>query len=159
KSRWMTFLACVWLVVCAGALVSLACVDISYPVITDSSGMGPFNVNTNGKAILRLGTSAMTVGGKTYEAVNFLDHTAAGIHRHSSYEMELATGTSNLHSDTYCNPDWTGCAFFTNDYQAPVPGYPCTFYGPGASMNLNCLNVSIIGFCYSSRPGECGRSL
>lgn len=142
---------------CLAAALSLGCVTIVYPTITDNDGMGQFVTNTNGKAhLVETSQSGAIVGAKAYEHVAFIDQSASGSHKVTDYDLEINAATSNFHSDTYCNPDWTGCAWFTNNYTPPGS---CTFYGPGASFNLNCLQFSVIGVCFSSRPGECGRAL
>src|SRR5262245_53978348 len=136
--------------------LSLGCVAINYPLITDNAGSGSFVVDTNGKAyIFKGGGGSQVVGGKRFEHIVFVDQTASGDHSLTAYELELAANTSNFHSDTYCNPDWAGCAWFTNHYTPPGS---CTFYGPGSNLNFNCLKISVFGLCFSSRPGECGRS-
>lgn len=153
KSRWLQLLTGVWMAVCVGAIVSFGCTVISYPLITDNDGRGAFTVNTNGKAFIESkGVSAM-VGGKEYEALNFIDQGVGGAQKLTTYELELAAG--QLHGDTYCNPDWSGCAFWSIDY--PAGASTCSFYGPGARMNLNCLNMTIFGGCLFYRSGECGR--
>jgi len=146
-----------YLAFCLAAVMSIGCVTIVYPTVTDNDGFGQFVTNTNGKAhLIETGQTGGIVGAKAYEHVAFLDQSASGSHKITDYDLEINAATSNFHSDTYCNPDWTGCAWFTNNYTPPGS---CTFYGPGASFNLNCLNFSVLGVCFSSRPGECGRAL
>jgi hypothetical protein len=146
-----------YLAFCLTAALSLGCVTIVYPTITDNAGNGQFVTNTNGKAhLIETSQSGGIVGAKAYEHVAFVDQAANGSQKITDYDMEINAATSNFHSDTYCNPDWTGCAWFTNNYTPPGS---CTFYGPGANFNLNCLQFSVLGVCFSSRPGECGRSL
>lgn len=146
-----------YLAFCLTAALSLGCVTIVYPTVTDNAGNGQFVTNTNGKAhLVETSQSGAIVGAKAYEHVAFLDQSAGGSQKITDYDAEINANTSNFHSDTYCNPDWTGCAWFTNNYTPPGS---CTFYGPGASFNLNCLQFSVLGLCFSSRPGECGRSL
>lgn len=144
-----------YLAFCLTAALSLGCVAITYPTVTDNDGQGQFVTNTNGKAhLVETSQSGAIVGAKAFEHVAFLDQSAAGTHKVTDYDLEINAATSNFHSDTYCNPDWTGCAFFTNDYTPPGA---CTF--ADGKFNYNCLNFSVIGVCFSSRPGECGRAL
>lgn len=146
-----------YLAFCLTAALSLGCVTIVYPTITDNDGSGVSVVNTNGKAhIIESSQTSSSVGGKRFEHVAFVDQAAGGSQKLTDYDLELAAGSSNFHSDTYCNPDWTGCAWFTNNYTPPGD---CTFYGAGSKLNLNCLQFSVLGVCFSSRPGECGRAV
>ncbi|MGH2359590.1 MAG: hypothetical protein ACRDGM_03485 [bacterium] len=147
------YLAC-----CLTVALSLGCVAITYPTITDNDGGGSTVTNTNGKAhLIETTQTSQTVDGRRFELVSFVDQTAGGNQKLTSYQLELAASTSNFHSDTYCNPDWTGCAWLTNSYDPDT--VPCTFSTPGVRLNLNCLSVSAIGLCFGSRPGECGRSV
>jgi hypothetical protein len=146
-----------YLAFCLTAALSLGCVAITYPTITDNDGNGTTVENTNGKAhLIETAQTSATAGGKRYEHVAFVDQGPGNNQTVTDYDLELAASTSNFHSDTYCNPDWTGCAWFTNNYTPPAS---CTFYGPGSSINFNCLKISVVGLCFSSRPGECGRAL
>jgi len=143
---------------CVSVAMMLGCATIVWPTITDNAGQGVFIQNTNGKAHLReTAQSSASVGGKRFEHVAFVDQAASAFQTVTDYDLELAAGTANFHSDTYCNPDWTGCAWFSNSYQPPAS---CTFYGPGSRLNLNCLQFSVIGLCFNTRSqGECGRAL
>jgi hypothetical protein len=146
-----------YLAICVVAVASLGCATIVYPTITDNDGNGAATINTNGKShLIETAQTSATVGGKRFEHVTFIDQAAGGSQKLTVYDLELAAGTSNFHSDTYCNPDWTGCAWMTNNYTPPGS---CTFYTSGTSFNFNCLNFSVLGLCFSSRPGECGRAL
>lgn len=145
-----------YLAFCVAAALTLGCATIEYPTVTDNDGMGQFVVNTNGKAhLVETTQTGAIVGAKAYEHVAFIDQTAGGFHKITDYDMEINAATSNFHSDTYCNPDWTGCAWFTATYQSPWT--TCTF--TLGNFNYNCLTFSVLGVCYSSRPGECGRAL
>src|SRR5262245_66462110 len=109
-----------YLAFCLTAALSLGCVAIVYPTITDNAGNGDTGTNTNGKAhLIETGQTSSTAGAKRFEHVAFVDQTAGGVQKVTDYDLELAATTSNFHSDTYCNPDWTGCAWFTNNYTPP----------------------------------------
>src|SRR5262245_51647446 len=100
---------------CVCFFLTPGCVAISWPCITDSGGNGRFTVNTNGKAhIIECVQSSLTNAGRRFERVSFVDQSGSGYQTVTAYDVEVAAHTSNFHSDTYCNPDWTGCAWFTN---------------------------------------------
>jgi len=146
-----------YLAFCLTVVLSLGCATITYPTITDNDGNGVTVTNTNGKAhLVETAQTSQIVGGRRWEFISFVDQAAGGSQKLTAYNLELAASTSNFHSDTYCNPDWTGCAWFTNDY---VPPAPCSFYTAGTHINFQCLQASPLGICFSSRPGECGRAI
>ncbi|PYT08091.1 MAG: hypothetical protein DMF49_06145 [Acidobacteria bacterium] len=145
-----------YLAFCAAAALSFGCVAITYPLITDNAGQGVYVVNTNGKAhLIEKTQTSLSDGTTTVEYVAFVDQAASGHQKLTDYELQLATGTTNFHSDTYCNPDWTGCAWFTHNYTPPGQ---CTFYDSGSNLNFNCLTfLTAFGTCPQTRNGECGR--
>lgn len=142
---------------CLTVAMSLGCIAITWPCITDNDLQSEALVNTNGKAhLFETSQTGLLTGGKMYTHASFVDQTAGGMQKLTVYEMEGMP--YQFHTDTYCNPDWTGCAWFTYDY-ACYPFPACTFYGPGAKLNLNCFLTSAVGLCNYVRYGECGRSL
>jgi len=146
-----------YLAFCAAVLMSLGCATISYPVITDDYFWT--TVNTNGKAhVMETTQVGLGIGGKYYEQMSFVDQAASGYQHISVIEQQIAymAGYVNFHSDTYCNPDWNGCAWYTNDY---MPITDCTFYGPNSRINWACFKTSAYGLCYIGRTAECGRGL
>lgn len=143
-----------YLAFCLTVAMSLGCVNITYPCITDNSGNGNVNTNTNGKAHLdETSQTGLLANGKMYEQVSFVDQGAGGGQNLTIYEQEETA--YQFHSDTYCNPDWTGCPWFTYDYQCGASD--CTFYGAGTRLNFNCLLTTASGVCPYTRGGECGR--
>lgn len=150
-----------YLAFCLAVAACLGCTALTYPCITDvgcDNNQSNFMVNTNGKAHVEETTHvSVNTGAKEFEHVAFIDQSAGGNQNLTTYECAHAAGSSNFHSDTYCNPDWTGCAWLTNNY-ACSPAPPCSFGAAGVSINYNCLDISAVGLCYSSRIEECGRS-
>lgn len=148
-----------YLAFCAAVLMSLGCAMISYPVITDDYAWTI--VNTNGKAhVMETTQVGLGIGGKWYEHISFVDQGWDGYQHISVIEQQMAyidyLYSPNFHSDTYCNPDWNGCAWYTNDY---MPITDCTFYGPNSKINWACFKTSAYGLCYIGRTAECGRGL
>lgn len=140
---------------CLTVAISLGCIALTYPTITDNDGSGVAVVNTNGKAhLIESSQTSQTLPGGRFEHVSFVDQGPGANQKLTSYELELGA-VPNFHSDTYCNPDWTGCAWVTNDYDPAT--VPCSF--SVARLNLNCLEISAVGVCFGYRPGECGRSM
>jgi len=146
-----------YLAFCLTVAMSLGCIAITWPCITDNDLESTALVNTNGKAhLFETSQTGTLANGKMYTQASFVDQTAAGDQKLTVYEMEGMP--YEFHTDTYCNPDWVGCAWFTYNYPCyPFP--PCTFYGPGTSTNFNCLQFSAVGLCNYVRYGECGRGL
>jgi len=144
--------------------LNLGCAYISYPMFGDNTGSsGPIPaVNTNGKAhITETKQTIALVGGENWENISFIDQTAGGYQRTDTYTIK-STGapTSHFHSDTYCNPDWTGCAVVTSEYQS-IPGNfppPCAFATYNTKFAYNCGTIAI-GICMSYRVQECGRGV
>ena len=141
---------------CVVSFLSMGCALVSYPLITDNAGDGPFVVNTNAKAHVPTSSQTATeVGGRWYQNVDFVDQSTNGSHRVTTYQVEYALGPDlNFIGDDYCDPWWTGCAAWTYEY---VPPADCTFTDPGFRLNESCLLFPVFGICFSSRPGECGK--
>jgi len=149
--------------------LNLGCVlvTITYPTMSDNTGTsGPIpSVNTQGKAhiVETSQTIDTTPNGDNAELVTFIDQDSKGIHHLSSYQI-ISTGdpATHFHSDTYCNPDWSGCSFLTETYDSALvtPGNIaaiCNWASLGTRFNFNCVDIGFTGLCTTYRNQECGR--
>jgi hypothetical protein len=149
---------------CLVLALGVGCAVTDYPVITDNDQLGPggaqpggFIVNTNGKAHIIEQTSAAWLYGDGHheEGIAFVDQNSAGDQTITNYINFSLPGDATFHDDTYCNPDWNGCAFWTADN--PVTGDVNVFDG---THNLACFQgragwgVKVS----ASRSAECGRT-
>lgn len=149
---------------CLVLALGVGCAITNYPVITDNDQLGPggaqpggFIVNTNGKAhiIETSQVSWLYTDGHHEEGFSFADQNSAGDQTLTAYINFSLPGDATFHDDTYCSPDWNGCAFWTADN--PVVGDVNVFDG---THNLACFQgrggwgtkTSVGG-----RLTECGR--
>lgn len=149
---------------CLVLALGVGCAITDYPVITDNDQLGPgqaqpggFIVNTNGKAhiIETTGVSWAYTDGHHEEGFTFADQNSAGDQTLTSYINFSLPGDSTFHDDTYCTPDWNGCAFWTADN--PVVGDVNGFDG---THNLACFQGRGgwgLKLGQNARLTECGR--
>lgn len=136
----------------------VGCALTDYEVITDndqllnqaSSGI----VNTQGKAhIIETQVATLWTDGSD-ELIWFADQKANGDQVITTYNNYSSTAGPTFHDDTYCNPDWQGCALTTA--QNPYVGDADMF---DYSLNINCSGVRSLSLLLSTTRyyGECGR--
>lgn len=148
----------IYIAFCMTVAMSLGCVALIYPNVTDNEGQGQFDVKTKSAHLEETAQTSQTVGSRRIEHVAFLDQKKGTKHKLKAWALELAVSTTNFHSDTFCNAKFANgvdkCRWLENKYAPPGP---CSFTAPGVKLDLKCLgDFSAIGLCFSTRPGECG---
>ena len=146
KSLYLAFIAALAL--------SMGCIVTGYPLITDRTvADGFFIVNTNGKAMINEYSHVASVypDGRREETFAMIDQKFDGSATITSY-AQVGYDPSGFIGDTYCNPEWNGCAMAT----APNGGSLWDY-----TYNINCDGIFSVQYLYSYdvRPGECGRGM
>ena len=147
KSLYLAFIAALAL--------SMGCIVTGYPLITDRTvADGFFIVNTNGKAMINEYSHVASVypDGRREETFAMIDQKFDGSATITSY-AQVGYDPSGFIGDTYCNPEWNGCAMAT----APNGGSLWDY-----TYNINCDGIFSVQYLYSyspNRPGECGRGM
>ncbi len=136
----------------------VGCAITDYDLIVDndqvkqgSSGI----VNTTGKAhIIESSQVATLWPDGSDETFSFVDQKANGDQTLTTYNNYGTGSDPYFHDDTYCNPDWQGCALVTapNPYVGDVDIFDYT-------ANWNCQGARSLSFLASTSRyyGECGR--
>lgn len=145
---------------CLVLAMGVGCAITDYALITDndqtSNGQGSGVVNTNGKAkiIPSLQVATNWPDGSD-ELFSMVDQQSDGDRTITTYNNFSTGGDPTFLDDTYCNPDWQGCAIYTAD--DPQSGDSDPFDG---STNANCAGArSLSSFVGTGRYyGECGRA-
>lgn len=147
KSLYLAFIAALAL--------SMGCIVTGYPLITDRTvADGFFVVNTNGKAMINEYSHIASIfpDGTREETFAMIDQKFDGSATITSYAQVGLDAVGGFIGDTYCNPEWNGCAMAT----APNGGSLWDY-----TYNINCDGIRSVSFLYSYdvRPGECGRGM
>jgi hypothetical protein len=148
KSLYLAFIAALAL--------SMGCIVTGYPLVTDRTvADGYFVVNTNGKAMINEYSHVATIHPDGYREETFamIDQKFDGSATITSYAQVGLDSLGSFIGDTYCNPEWNGCAMAT----APNGGSLWDY-----TYNVNCPGIRSVSYLYnygSVRPGECGRGL
>ena len=144
---------------CLVLAMGVGCAITNYGLITDNdqtaNGQGTGVVNTNGKAKIIPSSQVATLWPDgSDELFSMVDQQADGDRTITTYNNFSTGSAPTFLDDTYCNPDWNGCAIFS----APDPqaGDSDIFDG---SLNGNCSGArSLSSFVSTGRYyGECGR--
>jgi hypothetical protein len=148
KSLYLAFIAALAL--------SMGCIVTEYPLITDRTvADGYFVVNTAGKAMINEYSHVASdfLDGHREETFAMIDQKFDGSATITSYAQVGLTSTGGFIGDTYCNPEWNGCAMGTADNGGSLWDY---------TYNINCDGIFSVQYLYSyspNRPGECGRGM
>ena len=142
----------------AALALSMGCVVTNYPVVTDVDldSDAFYVVNTSGKALIN--ETYPVIGflpdGTYAQAFHMIDQKFDGSGTITSYTAWANPYYGGFIGSTYCDPNWTGCAFATAENQtANLWAY---------TLNPNCEGYRAgIAYLYSydNRIGECGRGL
>ena len=136
----------------AAAALGFGCAVTNYELITDNDVGG--TVNTNGKAYIRqFAQFATTWPDGVDNFIWFVDQSANGDRTLTTYNF--ATTIDDLFKDdTYCSPDWNGCAIVTAS-DPEVDDVDIFDY----RANSNCSGYRSLAYLVSTTRyyGECGR--
>lgn len=137
--------------------MGFGCAITNYSLITDNDlGTSGATVNTNGKAYIRQSSQIATLFPDGQDNIMwFVDQKANGDRALSNYDFATAIGQPYFKDDSYCSPDWTGCAVVTAS--DPETGDTSIF---DYSLNANCPGLRGLAFLLSTSRyyGECGRA-
>ena len=136
----------------AAAALGFGCAITNYELITDNDVGG--TVNTNGKAYIRQFIQIATTWPDGVDnMIWFVDQKANGDRELTTYNF-ATTADDLFKDDSYCSPDWVGCALVT----APDPeiGDVDIF---DYRLNSNCSGFRSLAYLVSTTRyyGECGR--
>jgi hypothetical protein len=138
----------------AALALSMGCLVTGYPLVTDRTVADDFFVvNTNGKAMINEYSHVATIwpDGRE-ETFAMIDQKFDGSAVITSYAQTGPADATGFIGDTYCNPEWNGCAMST----APNGGSLWDY-----TYNINCDGIRSVQYlyAYNVRVGECGRGL
>jgi hypothetical protein len=144
---------------CAVLAMGVGCAITNYELITDNDQYknGSTVVSTNGKAIIMTGQVATIWPDGTDMLFTMVDQKANGDRTLTTYNWFATGDIPTFKDNTYCNPDWVGCAIIT----APDPEVGDTdLFDPGFDgTNENCSGERSLSVLLSTTRyyGECGR--